>query len=154
MTDVDFCPVNSRSPRFSSTSWQETVVLLHSLFPWQLSQRARPGFSGRQSAAPESLFTAWLQLWYSLTCFTSVSPLCHVYFKPSHREVHNYSLHGDDVGRVTDWTSRNSAIIQGEGKKKKKLSSLFVAGGTRVNIKELHVQRSAPRFICKYVFQG
>lgn len=52
-------------------SWQATVDLFHSPFPWQLSPRDRGGFTRRQSAAVESLFTAWLKCWYSLACVTA-----------------------------------------------------------------------------------
>lgn len=107
------CPANSAGllPCFfksPSTFWHETVDSFHSLFPWQLSLRDQQGFSRRQSAAVESLFTAGLKLWYSLT---ASSPFFHVYFHPSHQDVHNCSLHGDAVGRVTDWTFLNAAII-------------------------------------------
>lgn len=61
-------------PKSPSTFWHKTIDLFHSLFPWQLSLRDQRGFSGRQSAAVESLFTARLKLWYSLACFTA-SPL-------------------------------------------------------------------------------
>lgn len=105
----------SKSP---STFWHETVDLFHSLFPWQLSLRDQQGFSRRQSAAVESLFTAGLKLWYSLTCFTISPFFSHVYFHPSHQDIHNYSLHGDAVGQVTDWTFWNTAIIYYEKERK------------------------------------
>lgn len=78
IADLNICSVNSWSPvllppSLSQPSWQETVDLFHSPFPWQLSVRDQRGFTGRQSAAVESLLTARLKLWYLLACIT-VSP--------------------------------------------------------------------------------
>lgn len=97
--------------KLPSTFWHETVDLFHSLFPWQLSPRDQQGFSRRQSVAVESLFTAGLKLWYSRTGFTVSPPFSNVYFHPSHQDIHNYSLHGDAVGRVTDWTYKYSNYL-------------------------------------------
>lgn len=74
-TNLNVCSVNSWSSVFqippNQPSWQATVDLFHSPFPWQLSPRDRGGFTRRQSAAVESLFTAWLKCWYSLACVTA-----------------------------------------------------------------------------------
>lgn len=72
----------SRSSKAPSTFWHETVDLFHSLFPWQLSLRDHRGFSRRQSAAVESLFTAGLKLWYSLASFTTSPPFPPCLFSP------------------------------------------------------------------------
>lgn len=160
------CPANSAGllPCFfksPSTFWHETVDSFHSLFPWQLSLRDQQGFSRRQSAAVESLFTAGLKLWYSLT---ASSPFFHVYFHPSHQDVHNCSLHGDAVGRVTDWTFLNAAIIYYEKQWQIPCCLWSVAGGkyytlTLKNIQvwkglntvEVHFQKYASRLIRRII---
>lgn len=133
---------------FPSTSWQQQFRLLDCYRG--NSPRAQRGSSGGRA----TLFTARFWLRHAPTCFTCAGPLCHVYFKPSHQEVHNCRLHGNDAGRVTRMEIWRTCGKVKREKKGKKLSLLSAAGGTRVNIKAQCVQRTVPGFICKHVLQG